>query len=101
MKKSIIWFIIWGILLLIGFGIATASEIAYILKTGMAPVYPPYKAHQLFLLFLYLPLAVIPPIYLSFYYSTKENIKSLKIITLCILIQHIIVLIGAILAAAR
>ena len=101
MKKSIVWFIVWVILMLIGFGVAMVSEIAYILKVGAAPVYPPYIAHQVFLLFLYLPLAIIPPICLSFYYSVKEKVKPLKIITLCILIQHIIVLIGAILGATR
>ena len=101
MKKSIVWFIVWAALLLIGFGFAMVSEIVYILNTGAAPDYPPYAAHQVFLLFIYLPFAIMPPICLSYYYSVKEKVKPLKIITMCIFIQHIIVLIGAIVDAAR
>lgn len=101
MKKSLVWFIVWAALLMIGFGFAMVSEIVYILNTGAAPVYPPYAAHQVFWLFVYLPLVIMPPICLSFYYSVKEKVKPLKIITMCIFIQHIIVLIGAIVDAAR
>ena len=101
MKKAKIWLAIWGGALVLGAIISRICWIAYFFKTGTYPSETlPYEPYEKFLLFLYLPMILMPTISLSLYFSIKGKIKYLSIITSIILLHHIICVVGAIIGSA-
>lgn len=91
MKKhrSVLWFILWGVFIVIGLAFSGVSEVLYYFKNGVHFVYPPYADYQIFLLLFYAPFILVPMLGASCYYATMEKIKWIKIVSIVMIIQHI------------
>ena len=96
MKKSIVWIIVWAVLLQLFVGISMLNEVVYIIENGVRPEYQTFHPYRLFMLFFYVPFVMIPAISITLYFSIREKIKPIKIISTILLIHHMLFLIGAI-----
>ncbi len=96
-NKSKIWFILWGIALLLGSLFSAACKVLGYFKKGVVLQTLPYADYQLFLLLIYLPLCLIPLLGASHYYAVKEKNKPIKLATMCLIIHHIICIVAVLL----
>ena len=90
MKKhrSVLFFILWGVFLVVGSAFSAICEVLFFFENGVRLEYPPLADYQRFLLLFYVPFVLVPMLATSCYYATKEKIKWIKIVSLCLMIQH-------------
>lgn len=87
-SKAKICLILWLILLVVGSVISGYIQLNYSKDPGFI------QYIKNFLLLVYSPVLLIPPLGATFYYAVKEKSKTLKVISLCLLFHHILCVVG-------
>ena len=96
-RKSVFYFILWAVFIKLATFFSIASEVAMYFRTREHQASQILTSCQRFLVLVVLPFVLIPLLSLSCYYAKKERNRVIKIITICLLVHHLLSLIGLLL----
>lgn len=88
MKKSKFWLLLWATLIGLGSLYSILQSVFNYTQYGEVLIPPPYADYQLFLLLFFLPLFLIPTLFVSLHYAIQENNKKVRIATTILIAQH-------------
>ena len=89
-KKAVVYFVLWVIVLLLGTVFSKIYSLIQILEPGLPPTVPPYQTYHLFLILGVGTCVLLPLLGLACYHAFKEKNKPIKILSICLIIQHLI-----------
>lgn len=90
-KKALIFLIIWVVVFHIG-GIAiNIVNLINVIHNDFIVLDHHNYPLAIFTAFIFIPFLLLPLISLSFYFSIKERIKPIKIVSLILILEHIFI----------
>lgn len=96
-NRATFWFVLWIISVSVGSLFSAVCEIFNYFKTDFLLKIPLYTDYQIILLLVFLPLCLIPLLCASCYYAVKEKQRTIKLVSICLIVHHAICVIAVLL----